>query len=111
MDEPREPITESSDLPDSLAGAVGAPPITLHGLIKAAHELRSATPPSFDTALLCVSNCLTEAEHWTSCGAVQRARQLYRLAEFCAICSGYLELIRLVWAYDIPDIPPVIGPW
>jgi hypothetical protein len=54
----------------------------------------------FDTALLRVSHCLTEAEAWAESGSLRRAGQLFHLAESYALQSGYLELISLVWSYD-----------
>jgi len=78
-----------------------APLITISWLISAARRL-AVTETSFDNALLCVSNCLAEADDWAGRGYAQRARRLFQLAEVCALYSGYIELIRLVWAYDIP---------
>jgi hypothetical protein len=62
-------------------------------------KMRSAVP-SFDTALLVVSECLTEATSCEERGADSQARRLFALAEKYAVSVGYLELIRLVWTYQ-----------
>lgn len=54
----------------------------------------------FDDALLRVSNCLAEAEDCAARDLTLRAEHLFRVAEVFALRSGYLELVRLVWAYD-----------
>ena len=55
---------------------------------------------SFESALLRVSHCLTNAELWAEFGSPRRANHLFHLAEVCALKSGYLELLSLVWSYD-----------
>jgi hypothetical protein len=58
----------------------------------------------FESALLRVSHCLTEAEAWAERGSPRRANHLFHLAESYALQSGYLELLSLVWAYKVPSI-------
>ena len=54
----------------------------------------------FETALLCVSHCLTEAEARAERGSLRQANRLLHLAESYALRFGYVELLSLVWVYD-----------
>lgn len=56
--------------------------------------------PAFDDALSDIADLLADARHWEGCGCGRRADILYALAERKALRSGFLELLRLVWAYD-----------
>ncbi len=55
--------------------------------------------PCFESALSCIADLLADARHWEQRGNLRRATLLYALAESCALQYGYLELLRLVWAY------------
>jgi hypothetical protein len=54
----------------------------------------------FETALLHVSHCLTEAEACAERGSLRKATHLFHLAEVYALRTGYVELLSLVWSYD-----------
>lgn len=57
--------------------------------------------PSFDAALSQVADLLTDARHLEQGGDVRRAEMVYALAEEYALRSGFVELMRLVWAYAV----------
>lgn len=52
---------------------------------------------SFDAALFLVSDCLTEARLARDINALGDEANWYKAAEVCALQTGYLELLRLVW--------------
>lgn len=62
----------------------------------------AAAPAAFDAALSDIADLLADARHWEGCGHIPRANLLYALAERKALHSGFLELLRLVWAYAEP---------
>ena len=72
------------------------------------HPARASAPEvsrsdtDFDAALSHIADLLADARHWEGCGHARRAALLYALAERKALRSGFLELVRLVWAYADP---------
>jgi hypothetical protein len=61
--------------------------------------------PDFDQALYNVSDCLSEARCARDQGHDRRARAFYAAAERYASRTGYVELLRLVWAYEEAALP------
>ena len=55
--------------------------------------------PTFESALLDVSDLLSDAHGLEQRGQGETACAVYALAEECAVRSGFLELMRLVWAH------------
>lgn len=88
------------ELSADLNAGTATPPDTFRWLAAVVRRLKADV--SFDTALLCVSHCLVEAEASAEQGRDIRASRLLSLAEACALRSGYLELVSLVWAYEAP---------
>ena len=65
--------------------------------------MKPAVPiPAFDAALSDIADLLADARYWEGCAQLSRAKILYALAERKALDSGFLELLRLVWAYAEP---------
>lgn len=60
----------------------------------------------FEAALFVVSNYLAEARIATETHQSSRAQNWYDAAEACALQTGYVELIQLVWSDVQNDIPP-----
>jgi predicted alpha/beta hydrolase family esterase len=56
---------------------------------------------SFDAALSHLADLLADARNLEHGGHVRRAEMVYALAEGYALRSGFLELLRLVWAYSV----------
>ena len=56
--------------------------------------------PAFEAALLDIADLLSDAHCLERRGCQEKARVIYALAEECALRSGYLELMRLVWAHS-----------
>lgn len=54
---------------------------------------------NFEVALADVADLLADARDLEQRGNAGRAEFVYRLAEACALRSGFLELLRLVWCY------------
>lgn len=57
------------------------------------------TTTDFEIALSDVADFLSDARNLERRGNLRRAQTVYAVAEGYAFRSGFLELIRLVWAY------------
>lgn len=57
------------------------------------------TAPRFDAALCEIAELLADARDLERRGRAPHAEKLYTFAEERAFNSGFLELLRLVWAY------------
>ncbi len=55
--------------------------------------------PSFEAALSHVADLLADARNLEQGGHVRHAERVYALAEGHALRYGFVELLRLVWAY------------